>query len=54
MLQQAFSFNNAVYNALFPKLIYPLAGFSMTGKFSYRKYSILKNARKVISVSGVR
>lgn len=32
MLQQAFSFNNSLYNALFPKVIYPLAGFSMTGR----------------------
>ena len=32
MLQQAFSFNNALYSALFPKVIYPLAGFSMTGE----------------------
>ena len=32
MLQQAFSFSNDAYNALFPKVIYPLAGFSMTGE----------------------
>ena len=31
MLQQAFNFNNGLYNTLFPKVIYPLAGFSMTG-----------------------
>ena len=33
MLQQAFNFSNTVYNVLFPKLIYPLAGFSMTGNY---------------------
>ena len=31
MLQQAFNFNNVIYNTLFPRIIYPLAGFSMTG-----------------------
>ena len=31
MLQQAFNFNNELYNTLFPIVIYPLAGFSMTG-----------------------
>lgn len=36
MLQQAFSFNNPVYNALFPKVIYPLAGFSMTGTLTFK------------------
>ena len=33
MLQQAFSFQNEVYNALFPKVIFPLAGISMTGTY---------------------
>ena len=43
MLQQAFNFNNGLYNALFPKVIYPLAGFSMTGNqnwlFYHRMYT---------------
>ena len=29
--QQSFNFNNEVYNFLFPKFIYPLAGISMIG-----------------------
>ena len=33
MLQQAFGFQNEVYNALFPKVIFPLAGISMTGTY---------------------
>jgi hypothetical protein len=37
MLQQAFNFTNPVYNALFPKVIYPLAGFSMTGKYAFTR-----------------
>ena len=32
MIQQVFKFSFAVYNVLFPKVIYPAAGFGMTGK----------------------
>ena len=31
MTQQVFKFSNSVYDALFPKVIYPAAGFGMTG-----------------------
>ena len=31
-VQRAIQFNNPVYNFLFPRVIYPLAGISMTGK----------------------
>ena len=32
MLHQAFNFQNRVYNTVFPNIIYPIAGISMTGK----------------------
>ena len=32
MLHQAFNFQNSVYNTVFPNIIYPIAGISMTGK----------------------
>ena len=38
MLQQAFNFQNNVYNALFPRFIYPMAGISMTGMYSKEKH----------------
>ena len=31
MIQQAFSFQVSWYNYLFPKCIYPISGFAMTG-----------------------
>ncbi len=31
-LQEAFKFDSYLFNLLFPKVIYPLAGFSMTGR----------------------
>ena len=31
MLHQAFNFQNKIYNAVFPNIIYPMAGISMTG-----------------------
>ena len=33
MIQQAFRFNVSWYNTLFPKCIYPISGFAMTGKY---------------------
>ena len=32
MIQEVFKFSFPVYNVLFPKVIYPAAGFGMTGK----------------------
>jgi hypothetical protein len=34
MVQQSIAFNSAIFNKLFPKVIYPLAGISMTGKLT--------------------
>ena len=51
MLHQAFNFQNRVYNTVFPNIIYPIAGISMTGKKTdsidnsdgsgYTQYSII-------------
>ena len=50
--QEAFAFKSDIYNWLFPKVIYPLAGVSMTGefkryflalKFSYESIFCVKN-----------
>lgn len=44
MIQQAFNFNVTWYNILFPKLIYPISGFAMTGKKTEMVVAFLKKA----------
>ena len=38
MAQQSLEFKNQIYNLLFPCVIYPLAGFSMTGNISKQEH----------------
>lgn len=62
MAQQSLNFKSEIYNYLFPTVIYPLAGFSMTGLFKYifsnvktlhRKVSKPKSKQKNCQESGL-
>ena len=44
MIQQSLKFESSIFNTLFPKILYPMAGISMTGKLIMSICTLIRNS----------